>query len=746
MKKSLLLFGFMLLAGMALAANPCTVGPTGEVATIQAAITSWCAGGTNYGATPPFIVNIDPSVEYDEMITLDDARPTGNIRGALVLQSATPGTKVIVKLRYDTGTLPAQAAGSRDGLWVHQGAYDITFKDLLFMASPNGTVVDDDLVKCDENNNTTATIVNTFTFDGCIFTDGFTSGTARVPKITSKADIIAMNFPTDMSAFVPTGSMTANDDLLKFWGDTSPIMERMNLMVKDCVFFTRNARPFEAYAACTTETITIQDSLFATYNANTSYYPLVARPYNDDTYVNIIGTKDPRQGDLTKCTAVLCARQHPVYPSGGGAYPIGDATIKNVLVSVYNDTATAARPISGGAEGKLIEDSIFFVDRFPGNMVDYALTKNSIYNRCTFHSPTADGLTPQNLLYLGESADPYGVIMTDCVISGRRMPALNNASGLDVGGLHLWNCNIALAGPDAITSTGITATLHNCTFVDPMYLSYDRKQETFLDTGNPALAFMSSGGIGIGGGAHFRGIPDASQEVAGQPVNIMKDVGACETDLFRVASNRGNWGDPLDGYGPGTEGDIYTVQDQVQGIVGNADWVHHASGRLEAGSGTGTFPGAISYSPIVFKGLGPNPNTDGGTDVDWKFYYKIPTTFSSYPRIAIRIDPRHPPMTTAGWGEVGDCAHKIELWIKTSAPTYNPWTVDNNWHQKTVNLSTGVSQISQAGFVMESTDVPVHHDVNIFINNYLVPSWYIDEIYLTDASGPMSGVSDWGLF
>jgi hypothetical protein len=635
------------------------------------------------------------------MMNLDDARPTGNIRGALVLQSAVPGTKVIVKLRYDTGTVPAQGAGARDGLWVHQGAYDITFKDLLFMPSPTATIVDDDLVKCDENNNTTATIVNTITFDGCIFTDGFTSGTQRVPKIKSKADLIAMNFPADMTAFTPAGGMASGDDLLKYWGDATPIVERQNCTIKDCVFFTKNARCLEGVTAGTTETLLIQDSLFAMGAAS---YVVTARPYNDDCFVNIIGTKDPRQGDLTKCTAVLCASAHPLYTSGGGTYPIGDTTIKNVLVSVYNGTATATRPISGGAEGKLIEDSIFFVDRFPGNMVDYALTKNSVYNRDTFHSPTDGSLVAQNLFYLGEAADPFGIIMTDCVISGANMPALNNASGLDVGGFHLYNCDIALAGPDAITSTGLTATFHNCTFVDPMYLSKDRKLESFFDTSNPVLFGARSDAGGLGGGAHFR-VADAGDNID----NIFQPFGDCETDIFKIASYRSDWGDPLDGYGLAS-GDIFAVQDQVAGVIGNADWIHHATGRMEAGTESCAMAG----------------KTDGGTDVIASFYYKVPAINYSYPRVAVRLDPRVPPFIT-GQGEVNDCAapNGYKEWTNTSL------TVDNNWHQLSATLTT-------VNFTGRTT-------ANFFTNNYAVPSWFIDEIVLDDPS-VATRVEDWGLF
>jgi hypothetical protein len=313
--------------------------------------------------------------------------------------------------------------------------------------------------------------------------------------------------------------------------------------------------------------------------------------------------------------------------------------------------------------------------------------------------------------------------MTDCSISGN-MPGLGGPGGGDVGGMHVWNSNVALAGPDALTSTGVYATFHNCTFVDPMYLSKNVKLESFFDTSNPALALANSTGGGIGGGAHFR-VPDASDEVTGQVKNILSDVGDCEKDLFWVASGRGNWGDPADGYGPGTEGDIYSVQDQAQGVIGASCWIHHTSGRLEAGSAIGSFP-TPTYSPIDLTAI--TGNTDGGTDLVWSFYYKIPTIYSSYPRFAIRFDPNHPPFIS-GQGEVGACAHYKEL--TNSAPS--AWIVDNNWHLKTWNLTA-------------ADWVTGHHDVNVFVNNYLVPSWYLDEIYLTDPSSPKSGVADWGLF
>ncbi|MBN1901416.1 hypothetical protein JW926_08865, partial [Candidatus Sumerlaeota bacterium] len=629
--------GFMLIASLVLAANPCAVGPSGEFTTIAAAIDSWCPGGANAGATAPFVINIDPSVEYDEVLTLDSAKtttPRGDIAGDLIVQSATPGIPVVVKLQYDART--GQSAGNCDGLWAYQEDHNVTFKDILFCPSVLGAPIDDDLIKCDENNITSATVDNAITFDSCLFTDIYTSGTSTAPAVKSKADLLAMTFPADMTAFTPAGSMGSGDALLKFWGDASPIMERQNLFVKDCVFFTKNGKCLEAVCAGSTETITIQDSLFAMGSES----PVItARPVSAASQVNILGTREPCQGDLTQCAAVLCCYGDPLYVSGGASPPIGDVTIRNFLCDMPDtgNPSSTVRLINGGGEGKLVEECIFSIAGKPGSIVDYPMTKNSVYNRVTFHRPWTVAGAPDDLFYLGENADPYGIILTDCVISGAGISSFTGSSGLDAGGFHLYNCGIAHPwGADAITSTGAQCVLHDCVMTDPEYLSYNRKQETFLDTSKLHLALASSEGVGIGGGAHYRG-PDASDPDPYHVYypNIFDDFGDCEADIFKVASGRSNWGDPLDGYGPeppSPDNDIYSVQDQVRGVAGNALWIHHPTGRFEAGTAYHFYP---YHSWWLF-----------GEPSELSFYYKLPTVFSAYPRLAIRIDPRRPPFTS----------------------------------------------------------------------------------------------------
>jgi hypothetical protein len=402
----------------------------------------------------------------------------------------------------------------------------------------------------------------------------------------------------------------------------------------------------------------------------------------------------------------LCGAGHPFYISGGTTLPIGQVIMKNCLADIDNTNATQARLISGGAEGKLVEDCIISVIRNPGNIVDYPMTKDSVYNRVTFHRPYS--FTPpaavQGLFYLGSAADPYGIKITDSVISGTGMTATSGT--FDVGGFIMTNCDIAMAGPDAITTMGSPPaqpiTYINCKYDDPMYISRDRKLETFLDTSNPALAGARSDAGGLGGGAHFR-IADAGDNID----NIFQPFGDCETDIFKIASYRSDWGDPGDGYGLGS-GDIFAVQDQVAGVIGNADWIHHATGRMEAGTESCALAG----------------KTDGGTDVIASFYYKVPAINYSYPRVAVRLDPRVPPFIT-GQGELGDNTGGHKEWTNTS------FTVDNNWHQISATLST--------------VDFTGHTTANFFANNYAVPSWFIDEIVLDDPS-VATRVEDWGLF
>jgi hypothetical protein len=687
-----------------MAANPVTVNGLGgaDFTTIQAAIDSWCPGGANYGETPPFTIKIYPVPVYDEMLTLDDVDivgpARGDIKGALNIQSTSPGSPATIKVRINP-------ASPDDGFWVYQSRFNITFTDLLFCPSKTGNQISDDLVKVDENPSTTPSIDNTISFIRCIFTDITAGGD---PAVKSKAEFLAKNYPGDMTAFVKGSLLGAGDALLKCWGDPG---EKQNYIITDCVFFIKDGRPIEAVLAASNEIGTITDSLFASGGAGSNYV-IEARPTLDGDLFTIQGTLDPRQGDLTKCTAALCGGYHALYVSGGVTTPIGSVVIKNVLVDiddVYGTSQDYARVISGGVEAKLVEDSILSVKTNPGNNVDYPMVANSVYNRVTFHMPRTIG-TANAFFYLGTMADPFGIILNDCVISGTE---LDPPSGtFDVGGFTLNNCAIATSGVDAITSLGTTVVYNNCKFVDPSYLSYSRTSELFMDTSNVALANAATDITGIGGGGHYRG-PDASDNVE----NAFKDWGDCENDVFTSPSGRSSLMIPA----------MLNAQNPVRGVIGNALKVNQNSGaRMEGSSDT-----------ELCNAGGAHWN---GKDIIFKFYYKFPQVYSSYPRIAVQRDRLHSPVPGGygpAQGQIGDSASYKE-WTN-SAPS--AWVVDSNWHLFSKQHTTD--------FIFNNGDATwdATNDCDIFCNNYCNVNWvwYMDEIIVDDPSVNDS-VGDWGLF
>lgn len=392
--------------------------------------------------------------------------------------------------------------------------------------------------------------------------------------------------------------------------------------------------------------------------------------------------------------------------------------MKNAMADMSNTGAPAStvRLLSGGAEGKLIEDCIFRIEGKPGSIVDYCMTKDSIYNRVTFHRPwtVATPIPPlvvDNFFYLGSGSDPYGIKLTDCVVSGALTTAIKadpsptptatptpvapGPPSWDVGGFIMNNCAIATVGPDAISTLGSPPaqliTYNNCKFVDPIYLSKDRKLETFLDTSNPALANAGSDITGIGGGAHYRG-PDASDNLQ----NIFKSFGDCEGDIFIDSSDRA-----------GTPTDLTMLDDQnpVRGVIGNAQFCSQIAvgSRLEGLS-------AICATNFT------------GSDQIFTMYYKVPPSTPSYPRFALK---RNQTVTPPQEG-TGDAARV--LWTNPN------FTCDNQWHLFTPVVNT---------LVWTPGDT-----ASLFVNNYFpyCANFYLDEIVFDDPDADSSSVQDWGLF
>jgi hypothetical protein len=701
MKKCLfLMIGLILIAGMAFAANPATVGPTGDFATIQAALASWCLpGGSNIGETAPLVININPAGTYEEILDLANSH-VGLIKGALIVQSATPGTPVLVKVRRNPTAVvdPVGTSGTDDGFYIYQPHDNITFNEIIFCPSILDTAtLLDDLVKVDEAqavaNVTTPTIANTITFNKCVFSDIAT--VTGAPFVTSKADVLAKTYPADILALVKGSGMTSGDDLLKWWGDPN---EGMSLTLQDCVFFGKDCRTLEAVCSSPNEAILIKDCLFAT--SAMGNYPISARPSYAGCTATITGTQAPRLGDLTKCTAVLAGWGHPIYCSGGSTTPIGNAIVKNFLADTEGGTLAPTadiRPLSGGAEGKTIEDSIFCIKTRAGSYVDYPVVANSIYNRNTMYSNQTTS-TGKNFFYLGSAADPFGIKITDSVIAGPGCGA--NSGTYDVGGFTLTNCAIATAGADAITTIGAPPVQINCVLGDPMILSTNVKNANFMDTSAAGLFMKASDAGSIGGGANYT-VADAGDNVE----NVFKSIGDCEGDLITQASTSSGYGDLV----------LAAQQDQVPGVIGNACYMWYSGWtRLEGST----------------SDIGPLALTDN--DQTFSFYYKIVTQYSSYPYISLRQNPPTPETgrveSAAGW----------KLWNKATGP----FTVDGMWHQFTPDISV-LSGISPFWYTW--TGIP---DTDLFVNLIStsgVRGNYIDEIVLDDPNVTGTRVEDWGL-
>jgi len=687
MKKCIVLFAtMMLLSSMAFALNPVTVGPTGDYATIEDAISSWCVGGANAGETPPFVIQIDPSVSYDEALCLDDAKTSGNIVGDLEMKSATAGTKAVIKLQRGIG-------GVDDGLYVYQSRFDIEFTDLVFCPSQTGTVVTDDFIKVDENGSTTPETPNRIDFIDCIFTDIDGAGD---PMVMSKQEIIDANYPTSLTAYVSGSSFGSGDMLLKWWGDTD---ENLSGSLINCGFFIR-----DGYCARINldgqsgETFEIKDCVAATGRSWHAAFQTAANNAGSSFLVH--GTANPCGGDLDKCTAILSAGWHAIW--GGGASG-ANTTIKNVLID--NDDVFGTDDsccIAHGSSDLIVEDVIANIRTDPGMIVCYPtnISVPDTFKRFTHHM---EATTPRDWLYTGTIPDPGGIEFIDCVISGAGVGDWQSLGSVLPGqGITLKNCVVATSGADAITTLGVNLTLEDCKFIDPAYASKDRNSEGFMDPTDSSLLFAGTDhidnaygqGVSLGGGGDYSGGPDAS-DIAN---NAFKDWGDCEGDIFTIPSARGNWQVPA----------IYEAQRQARGVNGLGLMINYTWGRFEGGT---------DIEPISF--------TDGGEELT--FYFKSPSEKYSYPRFALRLDPNDPGTNR----EVGDCAQYIE-WQNSSQSTNPLMECDGIWHLYRPDIS--------------GLDFSTASTANFYTNNYAVPEQYLDEIVLVDTAEAITEVQEWGLF
>ena len=690
MKKMMLLSVAMLVTSMGFAAmNPVSVGPGKDYATIEDAISSWCQAGANASATPPFVINVDPGI-YEEQLTINDTNTSGAIAGDMILQSAVPGTKFILKLRYG---LDPDSPGNRDGLWIFQSRYNVTFMDIVFCPSLLGTPMDDDMIRIDENTATTPALPNSIEFYDCIFTDVDAGGN---PVVSSKAEIIDADYPGFWSTYTPSGIFGSGDTLLKWWGDDG---ENLNGKMVNCGFLVKECHCARINLDGTEgEQFEVTDCVFA--SASDGEAALQCSPNKPFSSVTIKGAHLPAMGNLDECNAVLSSGGDAVWCSGVTSATV---TIENLLVDVNDQYGTtASSPLRGGFCDLSVQNSILSVTGDPDSIVVYPVNvhKPVIFQRVTIYMPGVP-----SWLDTGDVPYPGAVYFRECVVAGADMGHYNPVPRAPLLGVNMDRSVIATNGPDAVLEgclgDGVAFNAYDL-FCDPMFLSKNRKLEIFMDTSNPVLAFQASDGTSIGGGGDYRG-PDAGDNYD----NIFKSFGNCEGDIFIDSSDRA-----------GTPDDANMLLDQnpVRGVIGNALMCSQIAvgSRLEG------------LSSIVVTNF-------AGSDQIFTMYYKIPSAnmSSMYPRLTLKRNQTVTP-PQEGTGDGGRC-----IWTRTSAG----FIIDSQWHLFTPNVST-------------LTWTP-GDTASLYVNNFFpyCETFYLDEIVFYNPIWPCTGescaqsrVEDWGLY
>jgi hypothetical protein len=510
MKRTLLLLSvFLVMSFVAFAANPVLVDSAGggDFTNIEDAVRSWATGGSNAGETPPFVINIDPTGTYDEIVTLSDQTTTGAIVGDLVIQSSVPGTPATWKVRLNNYPT-APSAG--DGLHIYQSKYDITFNDIIFCPSLISSPTDD-FVKIDEWT-TDSAIANEIWFNDCIFTDVEAGGN---PYITSKADLLAEDYPSSIVAFTTVSGFGSGDMLMKWWNDNG---ENLSGGLVDCAFWIK-----DGYCARInlegdpSETFLIEDCLFATGRDWHAGFEVDTN--HAGQAIDIVGTQNPRFGDLTQCTAVLSSGWHPMWTSGVSGSTV---TITNCIVDVDDVFGTAdSRAISGGSEDLHVTDCILRVITDGGFLVNFP---TNVATKDTWTRVTVNTENPVATawLYTGSAPDPGGIQFIDSVISGANIAAWSTVNPDQ--GVTLINCLEATAGPDAMATDAGPVIRVNAVQDDPKFLSKDRKSASYLDTSGSALAGAASDGYGIAGGADYLN-EDCSFQIVVGPIGSVYNLG-----------------------------------------------------------------------------------------------------------------------------------------------------------------------------------------------------------------------------
>ena len=520
----------------ALAANPVVVAGdgSGDFLTIQAAISSWCAGGTNASATAPFVIRIKPG-SYEEKISLRDTDiGKGDIVGDLKIQAFDTANKPIIKVMSAQTTMSLGTA-SRQGIYLYQSVANVEVRDIVFTyslisvadwGSGPGAVgpINSYLIKIDE---TSANLTsNTVAFYNCVFTAVDTIGN---PLVTSKAEALAGNKWAAKAPAVP-GSVMVQE-----YGDVG---ESMSGIYDNCVFYGSASYGLTARTeGSVPETIIINNCLYK----DLGFYSGQAGGANPNGKVIYTGTKEAKFGDLYNSTVIL----NTGINGGGGHLMSFSGASSNV--EIYNTIAMSTqlnvRGLSGANTYLKVKNSLFVWNNL-------GIVHNSTNGRTfTAESSTFLSYMPNTTLpssgglYYAVTASPNAtsglISFKDCITGGG--PGYKIGGGYNFSAvsayLSLSYTAFPTVGANSITRIGnITdggtvvwgvdtaqTNLTTCVFDDPMFASLDPTSPDFLDVTNTAYLTKASNGGALVGGGNFKsavGIAAPSAVTLGQSISI----------------------------------------------------------------------------------------------------------------------------------------------------------------------------------------------------------------------------------
>ena len=498
--KHILVFALcaFVLVPMAFAAPMSTVtvdsSGGGNFLALQPAMDSFCTGGANAAAAPPFTINIVPQpTPYDEILSLnDDVFVAANgasqeLAGALTIQSSVPGTDAWVAIQ----NFPGFSDGN-DGWGIYQSNNDVTVIDLLLTPSVAlpASAPADDLVKVDENQENQPSAMNTTTFSGCVFSD--LASPSMTPLVTDAAGwmtLVGGDHPSTVTGS-PTAWGASGSGCLKMWGDSIASPESASYVVENCIMYSAG-HCLQMVPENDGETALLGNLMAASYLA-----------WNSPVY---IGCGDGATGGTTmagtdvldpaNCIALFTRGWHNinVYKSDTKTF-----TIEHLRAYGDSDTASHNRGISlaGAGPGANFADLIIASDMYcTMDRIDHAQT----FDRVTMYAIEA-GDDCINVYLAGTGS----LTATDCIFAG---PGdLTGGTGSAAGGVNIDYSVVCQNGPDALgTSAGATLGV-NCTYVDPAFLNRtDITSVNFFAVDNAQLATMASGGGPLRGGGLYVG-------------------------------------------------------------------------------------------------------------------------------------------------------------------------------------------------------------------------------------------------